>query len=123
MLRSDGASLLLEVGLGEMVREFVLDTGASSMTVDADVAAELVSPRHAEPRGAEPVTLADGSTHVVQTIIIDAVRVGTHVVHNVHASVTPSGAPMLLRLDVLTRIGKFAVDAPHRTLTFSGAAS
>ena len=30
---------------------------------------------------------------------------------------------MLLGLGVLNAIGKFEVDAPHRTLTFNGAAS
>jgi clan AA aspartic protease (TIGR02281 family) len=122
-LRSDGMSLLLDVGLGEMVRPFVLDTGASSMTVTADVAAELVSAGHADPNGATAVTYADGTTHTVQTVTIDAVKVGTHVLRNVPAMVTPSGAPMLLGLDVLKAIGKFEVDAPHRTLTFNGGAS
>jgi clan AA aspartic protease (TIGR02281 family) len=120
MLRSDGQSLVLDVGLGEMVREFILDTGASSMTVTADVAAQLVAAGHATPHGAETVTYADGKPHVVQTITIDKVRVGTHFVHDVHATVTPSGAPMLLGLDVLNAIGRFEIDAPHRTLTFNG---
>ena len=124
-LKSDGQSLLLDVGLGsnDVVRAFILDTGATSMTVTSDMAAELVKTGHAEPNGSETVTYADGSAHPVQTVTIDTVRVGTHVLHDVHASVTPMGAPMLLGLDVLKSIGKFEIDAPHRTLIFNGGAS
>jgi clan AA aspartic protease (TIGR02281 family) len=125
MLRSDGMSLMLDVGLGsnDVVRSFTLDTGASSMTVTSDIAAELVRTGHGEPNGNEIVSYAGGSTRQVPTITIDTVRVGKNVLHDVHASITPMGAPMLLGLDVLQRIGKFEVDAPHRTLTFNGGAS
>lgn len=127
MLKSDGQSLLLDVGLGaqlgEKVYTFILDTGASSMTVTADVAAELVRTGHAEPGAPETVTYADGKPRTVQTLTIDTVRIGTHFVHDVHASVMTIGSPMLLGLDVLNAIGKFEIDAPRRTLTFNGAAS
>jgi clan AA aspartic protease (TIGR02281 family) len=127
MLKSDGQSLLLDVGLGaqlgEKVHSFILDTGASSMTVTPGVAAELVRTAHAQPGGSETVTYADGKPRSVQSITIDTVRVGTHFVRDVHATVTLANAPMLLGLDVLNAIGRFEVDAPHRTLTFNGAAS
>jgi clan AA aspartic protease (TIGR02281 family) len=127
MLRSDGQSLLLDVGLGappdEKVRTFILDTGASTMTVTSAMAAELVGSGHAEPGKAETVTYADGRPRPVQTLTIDTVRVGTHVLRDVHASVMPAGSPMLLGLDVLNAIGRFEVDAPHRTLTFNGGAT
>jgi clan AA aspartic protease (TIGR02281 family) len=119
--------LLLDVGLGaspnETVHSFVLDTGASDLTVTSDVASQLIATGHAEPGNPEIVTYADGKSHHVPTVTIDTVRVGMHVVHDVHASVTPMGALMLLGLNVLNAIGRFEVDAPHRTLTFNGGAS
>ena len=57
------------------------------------------------------------------TLTIYSVTVGTHTVSDAHASVMPAGSPMLLGLGVLNAIGKFEVDAPHRTLTFNGGAS
>jgi clan AA aspartic protease (TIGR02281 family) len=127
MLKSDGLGLLLDVGLGAppngTVHPFVLDTGATDLTVTSDVASQLISAGHAEPGNPETVTYADGKPHHVPTVTIDTVRVGIHVVRDVHASVTPTGAPMLLGLNVLNAIGRFEVDAPHRTLTFNGGAS
>jgi clan AA aspartic protease (TIGR02281 family) len=118
----DGHSLTLDVGIGQQTYLFLLDTGATDMTVTADVADQLIAAGHARLHGEEPVILADGSKHTERTITIDAVTVGTHTVRNVHASVAPSGAPMLLGMDVLNRIGTFTIDAPNRTLTFHGAA-
>jgi hypothetical protein len=123
MLRSDGQSLMLDVGLGGRLLPFVLDTGASNMTVTPEVADWLVRDGHAQWGLHETVTYADGRPHDVPTLTVYSVTVGTHTVSDAHASVMPPGSPMLLGLDVLKQIGKFEVDAPHRTLTFNGAAS
>jgi clan AA aspartic protease (TIGR02281 family) len=122
-LDTDGQSLFLDVGLGGRTYPFTLDTGATSMTVTSKVAAQLVLEGHAKSNGAETVTYADGKPHTIQTVTIDAVQVGTHVIHDVHAGISPVGAPMLLGLNVLNAIGRFEVDARHRTLTFNGATS
>ena len=122
-LKSDGTSLLLDAGLGGRVFEFILDTGASSMTVTPDIADWLVRDGHAAWGEHETVTYADGKPHDVRSLNVYSVTVGQHTVSNVHVSVTPPGSPMLLGLNVLNAIGRFEVDAPHRTLTFNGAAS
>jgi gag-polyprotein putative aspartyl protease len=123
MLKSDGQSLMLDVGLGGRLLPFVLDTGASNMTVTPEVADWLIRNGHAQWGLNETVTYADGKPHDVPTLTIYSVTVGTHTVSDAHASVMSAGSPMLLGLGVLNAIGKFEVDAPHRTLTFNGAAS
>jgi clan AA aspartic protease (TIGR02281 family) len=122
-LQSDGQSLHLEVGLGARTYAYILDTGASDMTVTRSIADHLVLEGHAIRGESIPVVLADGSRHTEPTIVIDRVTVGTHTVENVVASVSSDNAMMLLGLSVLNRIGPFTVDAPHLTLTFNGAAS
>ena len=123
MLKSDSQSLMLDVRLGGRLLPFVLDTGASNMTVTPEVADWLVRDGHAQWGLHETVTYADGKPHDVPTLTVYSVTVGTHTVSDAHASVMPAGSPMLLGLGVLNAIGKFEVDAPHRTLTFNGGAS
>ena len=119
----DGRSLFIDVDLGTSAYSFQLDTGASDMTVTETVAAGLIRDAHATSGSPETVTLADGSEHTVRSITINTVTVGTHRVSDVHATVSPDSAPMLLGMGVLNRIGRFTVDAPSRQLTFDGAAS
>jgi hypothetical protein len=120
----DGPSLFIDVDLGlRMTLAFQLDTGASDMTVTPTIADRLVRDGLATPGQPEIITLADGSNHTVPTLAINTVTVGTHRVTDVHAFVSPDAAPILLDMRVLKRIGRFAVDAPTRQLTFNGAGS
>jgi clan AA aspartic protease (TIGR02281 family) len=113
-----GASLHLDVGLGASTYSFLLDTGATDLTVTEKVAAQLVADGHAAYGHEETVTLADGTSHVEPTLMVDTATVGTHQVSNVHVLVVPNSAPMLLGMDVLNQIGRFSVDVPHLQLTF-----
>jgi clan AA aspartic protease (TIGR02281 family) len=113
-----GLTLLVDVGIGGGAYSFVLDTGATGMTVTKRLAALLATEGHATDGPQAVITLADGSTRVTPTVIIDYVRVGTHIIHNVSAQVTPDSAEMLLGMETLNRIGKFTVDAASHKLTF-----
>ena len=62
------------------------------------------------------VTALSGGT--VQTIVINEVRVGSHVVRNVKASVTPNRTDMLLGFSVLKAIGPFMIDTRTNELIF-----
>jgi clan AA aspartic protease (TIGR02281 family) len=123
-LRSDddGHSLSVEVGLGLRKYSLLLDTGATNTSITKDVADQLVREGHAVYGSDEKATMADGSSHKVQTLTIDAVMVGIHQVNNVQVLVSPNGM-MLLGLDVLSQIGRFTVDAQDRQLIFNGAAT
>jgi predicted aspartyl protease len=71
---------------------FVLDTGATSVVIPADVFLTLTRTGTVKARdfiGTATIVLADGSEHSSDEFILHEVRVGNHVIRNVTASVTP----------------------------------
>jgi predicted aspartyl protease len=67
---------------------------------------------HEGPQGI--ATLADGPQREQQSVIVDTVTIGSHVLHDVLAGVSPDGSPMLLGLPVLNKIGRFTIDGANR---------
>jgi clan AA aspartic protease (TIGR02281 family) len=108
---------MLNVGVGDQTVTMLLDTGATNSVVTGAVADLLVRSGNARWAGEEPYSLADGSVTTVQTIVINEVRVGSHVVRNVKASVTPNHT-MLLGFSVLKAIGPFMIDTRTNELIF-----
>jgi clan AA aspartic protease (TIGR02281 family) len=110
-------SMNIWVDLGEGVRPypFVLDTGATSISVTQATAGNLMHDGQADlgPNGV--VTLADGSRRITQTIVIHEVTVANRTANNVHAVVVPDGTEMLLGMSVLSAIG-VSVDLTSHTL-------
>jgi predicted aspartyl protease len=64
------------------------------------------------------VTMADGFEREEQTVIIDSVSIGSHVLHSVRGAVTPDGADMLLGRPLLNQIGRFTIDSANHKLIF-----
>jgi clan AA aspartic protease (TIGR02281 family) len=97
----------------------MLDTGATELSITQSVAYSLVNAGEAAwgPNG--PVSIADGSTHEVQSVFIRHVTLGRHIVTNVRAFVVADNATMLLGGDILRRFGKFTVDNARSQLTFN----
>src|SRR5262245_391553 len=110
-------SVMLNVGVGNQTVTMLLDTGATNSVVTGAVADLLVRSGHARWAGEEQYSLADGSVTTVQAIVINEVRVGSHVVRNVKASVTPNPT-MLLGFSVLKAIGPFMIDTRTNELIF-----
>jgi len=109
---------MLNVGVGDQTVTMLLDTGATNSVVTGAVADLLVRSGHARWAGEEQYSLADGSVTTVQAIVINEVRVGSHVVRNVKASVTPNRTDMLLGFSVLKAIGPFMIDTRTNELIF-----
>jgi clan AA aspartic protease (TIGR02281 family) len=108
----------LNVGLGNQTVTMLLDTGATTSTVTEAVADALVRGGHARWTGEERYKMANGSVTSAMTILIREVRIGTHVVRDVKASVSPNHAEMLLGLSVLSAIGSFTIDTRTGELSF-----
>jgi clan AA aspartic protease (TIGR02281 family) len=110
-------SMNISADLGEGVRPytFVLDTGATSMTVTWATASNLLHDRQADIGPNAHVVLADGSQHITQTIFIHEVTVANRTTNNVHAFVVPDGTDMLLGMSVLSALG-VSVDLTSHTL-------
>jgi clan AA aspartic protease (TIGR02281 family) len=111
-------SVMLNVGVGNQTVTMLLDTGATNSVVTQAVADLLVRSGHARWAGEEKYSLADGSVKTAQTIVINEVSVGSHVVRNVKASVTANRTDMLLGFSVLKAIGPFMIDTRTNELIF-----
>jgi clan AA aspartic protease (TIGR02281 family) len=117
-----GRSLHIGVDLNDGVgpHQFLLDTGATNVTVTENIADDLL--RYDEAAEIDPgrATLADGSERLTRRIVIKTLTVGSHVLHDVVAGVNPNDSQMLLGWSVLNRIGKFTIDAVNGKLIFNG---
>jgi clan AA aspartic protease (TIGR02281 family) len=117
-LRNDGGSLWVDVSInGKKSEEFVVDSGASSISIPVRMATAL----GIEPKDSDPdvtVSLADGSTVDGKLIKIENVRVGKFVVESVECVVLGPeaiAAPPLLGLSFLGQF-KFEVDTSKSEL-------
>ncbi len=117
-LRNDGGSLWVDVSInGKKSEEFVVDSGASLISIPIRMATAL----GIEPKDSDPdvtVSLADGSTVDGKRIKIGNVRVGKFVVEEVECVVLGPeavAAPPLLGLSFLGQF-KFEVDTSKSEL-------
>jgi clan AA aspartic protease (TIGR02281 family) len=110
-------SITLNVGVGDQTVSMLLDTGATNSMVTQAIAEVLVSSNQARWSGEQRFTMADGSVRTAQTVVINEVRIGNHLVRNVKASVTRS-TEMLLGFSVLKAIGPFMIDTRTNELIF-----
>jgi clan AA aspartic protease (TIGR02281 family) len=108
------------VSLGGYPVNMVIDTGATSMTVNDALAAQLVANGQASWTGATvQITIADGTKQTRREISINTLTVGDRTIHNVLGHVSPDGADMLLGNTVLARLGaKFGINIAKSTLDF-----
>jgi clan AA aspartic protease (TIGR02281 family) len=106
------------IDIGPWPQRVLLDTGATNLTVTEPLAERLLAQGFAHEGPEVTVTLADGSERDGRTIIIDAVTIGSHVLRDIHAGVTPDGAEMVLGLPVLNQIGRFTIDSANHKLIF-----
>ncbi len=95
-----GGVLMVPVVLNEAVSaQFVVDSGASDLSVPESVVAMLQKAGKLSERdftGSQKNVLADGSTIMSRTFILRQLRVGGKTLTNIRASVAPGKAPPLL---------------------------
>jgi clan AA aspartic protease (TIGR02281 family) len=108
----------VDVQVGSQSIRMLVDTGASMIAIPAAVSDRLIAAGEAEYGPQMPVTLANGAVINVPVINIHKVVIGSHVLRNVSAGVSPEGAEALLGFSVLNLIGKFTIDTQTRQLIF-----
>jgi clan AA aspartic protease (TIGR02281 family) len=113
----NGRAVTLNVSVGQHTVTMMLDTGASTTAITDEFANALVRDGHARWSGERKYQMADGFVISAPTLVINEVRLGTHVVHNVEASVT-NGTLMLLGFSVVDQIGPFMINTRTRELIF-----
>jgi clan AA aspartic protease (TIGR02281 family) len=104
---------------GAITLDFVVDSGASDVSVPADVVSTLIRTRTIGPSdfvGQQTYVLADGSEAPSDTFIIRSLKVGDHVVQNVRASIASPKATLLLGQSFLRHFKSWSIDNAKHAL-------
>ena len=98
---------------GTLKLDFAIDSGASDVSVPADVFSTLKrtsTVKESDLIGQQSYVLADGSTTQSSIFKIRSLKIGELVVEDVKASVTPSHATLLLGQSFLERFKSWSID-------------
>lgn len=105
-------------------RQFLVDTGSSHSTIDAETLAKLQRSGDARYAGNLIGTMADGSEHRVPVYRIKRLVIGgSCVVNDVKAAVLPGADRNILGLSVLRRLAPFSMTTSPPTLRVTGCGS
>jgi len=105
---------------GNLNLKFGVDTGASDVSIPADVVMTLMNSgtlAKSDFIGERMVTLADGSKKRTQAFRLRSLKLGDLVLENVTASVAPANAPLLLGQSFLSRLKSWSLDNGTHTLS------
>jgi clan AA aspartic protease (TIGR02281 family) len=113
-LKQDGGIFVVPVEInGAITLEFGVDSGASDVSVPADVFSTLVRTgtiRDSDIIGERTYVLADGSRSRSVTFTIRSLKVGGKVVENVVGSVAPAQGTLLLGQSFLERFKSWSIN-------------
>lgn len=108
---------------GQITLDFIVDSGASDVSIPKDVVSTLIRTRtitDADFQGSETYRLADGSTVPSQTLVIRSLKVGTKVLENVAAHIAPNAGQLLLGQSFLKRFRSWSIDNDRTALILNG---
>jgi len=98
---------------GVVNMRFLLDSGATDVSIPADVVAAMVKAGLVKDRdflGEQTYTLADGSKVPSKTFQLRSLKVGDVLIQNVKASVSPEKAPPLLGQSFFGRLKSWSLN-------------
>ena len=104
---------------GAITLDFLLDSGATDVSIPSDVFTTLVDSgtiTAADTIGSATYRLADGSIKKAPTFNIRSLKVGATVVTNVKATVAGDTGPLLLGMSFLGRFPAWSVDNSRHVL-------
>jgi clan AA aspartic protease (TIGR02281 family) len=108
---------------GQITLDFIVDSGASDVSIPKDVVSTLVRTRtitDSDFLGSETYRLADGSTVPSQRLVIRSLKVGTKVLENVAAHIAPDAGQLLLGQSFLRRFRSWSFDNDRSALILNG---
>jgi clan AA aspartic protease (TIGR02281 family) len=119
-LKAVGGIFVVPVEMnGAITLDFTIDSGASDVTVPADVFSTLARTgtiRDADISGEQTYVLADGSKTHSATFTIRSLKVGDKVIENVRGSVAPAQGNLLLGQSFLQRFKSWSIDNSRHEL-------
>jgi uncharacterized protein len=115
-----GGTFLVPVSINDQLTlQFVIDSGASDVTIPADVVLTLMRTgtlTSDDFLGSQTYRLADGSTAPSQTFVIRSLRVGNRVLANVTGGIAPVEGSLLLGQSFLSRFKSWSFDNQRQVL-------
>jgi hypothetical protein len=113
-LQKEGGTFTVPVLINGAIRlNFIIDSGATDVSIPADVVLTLVRTGTLQPSdfiGAQTYKLADGSTVPSATFRLRSLSVGIKVIENVVGSIAPVEGPLLLGQSFLTRFKSWSIN-------------
>lgn len=121
---SDGGTFAVPVTINnQLTLKFVVDSGASDVSIPTDVVSTLVRTgtiTDADFLGSRTYKLADGSTVPSQRFLIRSLKVGGRALDNVTASIAPVAGQLLLGQSFLRRFRSWSIDNGRSALILNG---
>jgi clan AA aspartic protease (TIGR02281 family) len=118
----DGGTYVVPVLINNAIElKFVVDSGASDVSIPADVVSTLMRTgiiRESDFNGKKTYVLADGSEVPSETFRIRSLKVGNIVLENVLGSVASARGSLLLGQSFLSRFRSWSVDNARHVLIF-----
>jgi|SRR6516164_5848178 clan AA aspartic protease (TIGR02281 family) len=119
-LKDDGGVFVVPVEInGTITLDFVIDSGASDVSVPADVVSVLMRThtiRDSDFVGKQTVVLADGSEAPSTIFMIRSLKIGGHRIENVRGSIAPPKGSLLLGLSFLKNFKSWSIDNSKHAL-------
>jgi clan AA aspartic protease (TIGR02281 family) len=113
LVRKSGGMIAPVVINNALKLDFIVDSGASDVSIPADVFASLVRANtvtRADITGTRNYKNADGEIFQSQTFVIRSLKIGNIEASRVQAKVSPSNAPPLLGQSFLKRFKSWSID-------------
>ncbi len=125
-LKLEGGTYLVPVVINDKITlNFTVDSGASDVSIPADVFSTLVrtgTVSQSDLRDKQTYKLADGSIEESQRFRIRSLRVGSLELHDVIGSVAPSTGSLLLGQSFLSRTKSWSIDNQEHVLLLGESA-
>ena len=119
-LKQSGGTFIVPVTVNSAVQlAFTIDSGATDVTVPADVVMTLIRAgtiSETDFLGKRLYRLADGSTAPSQMFRIRSLKVGDRVLKNVIGSIAPASASLLLGQSFLSHFRSWSIDNQRMVL-------
>ncbi len=118
-LIKSGKTYFINISIGTKRKKYILDSGASDVTIDESTYDQLVQSgvikvRHKLPDG--EYQIADGSIKTYRRTYIPEIQIGNIVIENVVATIVPNGQPLLLGKSLLDNFKTWKIDNLKNTL-------
>ena len=120
--REQGIFVVPVVVNGELTLNFMIDSGASDVSIPADVVSTLMRTGTIDASdfmGSQRYQLADGSFQLERRIRIRSLRVGSMEISNVVASEGPAAGTPLLGQSFLARLPSWSIDNQRHVLVMN----